>query len=97
MRAASLKQGMTMENDGSITLSFRAKSRNPGAQPRIFPRDPSTPLRFAQDDAAQLRSARPLSSPVNLDHKLAGWIDIAPVHSRGIKRQGDIAFAVDRD
>ena len=34
---------------------------------------------------------------VNLDHKLAVRIDIAPIHSRGVKRQSDVALAVDRD
>ena len=34
---------------------------------------------------------------VNLDHELAVWIDIAPVHPRGVKRQSDVALPVDRD
>src|SRR5260370_3853029 len=34
---------------------------------------------------------------VNLDHESTAWIDITPVHSRGIKRQSDVALAVDRD
>src|SRR6476620_4311808 len=32
--------------------SFRAKSRNPETLPQVFPRGPSTALRFARDDAA---------------------------------------------
>jgi hypothetical protein len=54
MRASSLKHGMTIENGGSITLSFRAKSRNPVALLYVTLGDPSTPLRFAQDDARVL-------------------------------------------
>src|SRR5260370_2936668 len=34
---------------------------------------------------------------VNLDHEFTAWIDITQVHSRGIKRQSDVALAVDRD
>jgi hypothetical protein len=33
-----------------ILLSFQAKPRNLGAQHSVSPRDPSTPLRSAQDD-----------------------------------------------
>src|SRR5438270_5521743 len=34
-----------------IVLSFRAKSRNPGVgNPRVRPRDSSTPLHYAQND-----------------------------------------------
>src|SRR5206468_6164480 len=36
--------------------SFRAKSRNPAAQPKVILRGPSTPLRFAQDDARYKRT-----------------------------------------
>src|SRR5207244_5468080 len=86
---------MTTVKGGSITLSFIAKSRNPAAQPRIFPRGPSTPLRFAQDDAPRPRSTPGLSSFVNLHDKLAVWIDIPAVHSRGIKWQSDVALTID--
>src|SRR5436309_7751297 len=40
----------------SEVASFRAKSRNPVAQPKVILRDPSTPLRFAQDDARRQRT-----------------------------------------
>ena len=47
-----------MTNDEGRLLSFRAlrlrsgqaPSRNPANEPTAMPRDPSTPLRFAQDD-----------------------------------------------
>ena len=38
------------EGNDLHSLSFRAESRNPVAKPEIFLRDPSTSLRFAQDD-----------------------------------------------
>lgn len=34
----------------SALLSFRGKSRNLVAEPSVIPWNPSTPLRFAQDD-----------------------------------------------
>src|SRR5439155_2208461 len=37
------------------------------------------------------------TSFVNLHHEFAVWIDISPVHSRGVKRQRDVALAVDRN
>ncbi|HEY2045742.1 MAG TPA: outer membrane protein assembly factor BamE [Candidatus Udaeobacter sp.] len=39
-----------MTNDEHGVLSFRAKSRNPATALSATPRDPSTPLRCAQDD-----------------------------------------------
>ena len=42
----------------SIFLAFRAKSRNPVAKPSVIPRDPSTPLRFAQMTAITASVAR---------------------------------------
>src|SRR6266478_460566 len=86
---------MTTVKGGSITLSFRAKSRNPAAQPRIFPRGPSTPLRFAQDNAPRPRSTPGLSSFVDLDNKFPVRIDIPAIHSRGIKWQSDVALTID--
>jgi hypothetical protein len=64
---------------------------------RIPPRDPSTPLRFAQDDPPGLRLACRLSSLVDFHYKFAGRIDIASVHSVCIKWQRDFGLSIDCD
>src|SRR5436190_20644910 len=48
LRSARSSSGVIV--DLAEQKSFRAKSRNPVALPRVASRDPSTPLRSAQDD-----------------------------------------------
>ncbi len=46
---------MTNYEEMNKSLSFRAKPRNPvGETSQAAPRDPSTALRFAQDDLASV-------------------------------------------
>src|SRR5947208_12963157 len=84
MRAASLKQGMTTEKGGSMGERGVLKRCNFELLMRLQPLHGSTLKRVT-------------NSFVNLDDKLAVWINIASVHSRGVKRQGDVAFTVNGD
>src|ERR1044072_178319 len=81
IRPASLKQGITAENGGSM---------------RVLNSWSVEPLKRVLFQAS-LTLQRFNTSTIDFDNKLPVWIDVAAIHSSGIKWQCDTAPMMDRD
>src|SRR4029077_9880713 len=73
-------QGSESERrDTKVILSSRAKSRDPVGNPSVTSRDPSTPLRSAQDAVEPLKPAEPRIRKIvaRAIRGPARWVDFA--------------------